>query len=694
MKRVATRRTREIGTCAVIVFLFAQGIVSAQGSNLLVDRGFEPGSASLVSFVAPLDGRWAAEDADIVTGPDNGIYPIRDGMLRLNSTSLDASQVSQWIDVSSMAALIDDGRVAARFRALVNSPDPAANGGLILTARSGIPGTQLGSVSSTIVLDSDPNTWRHLFAGYGSHFILPAGTRAVEVQFSFDNDSIVLGAYGDEAVLELEVLWFGRPHVPLGLAVLGAGMDGSLTVSNIGSSGEDGVAIEVGQADALSVTTPFDPASMPIGSFTESREVVEIAGATQTVGYSRMERLPQGLRVNSNFSGLGASTYTLTLLNNESTVFSQTEIPDTMTFDILSAFNGKIKCKWKRCPDVNENKYWKRIWRAKGGLFDVNFDGNLFTSTTIIVEPDTTTLANFDSYAIELTAADLSEFQILEEALEAFTFDHSILGRATMEGSPDQLIVSNIGSSGEDGVDADIGQADDWSAFWQALDPSLLPTGAYMELQTNGSVNDVPDQLLGSVRIEDIGEQLQAAFDFSPLGASTYEVHVLLDGVLVDSETGLSGPSVTFDAVGCGGGGDDNPTDPHVPGKELKLVIYSPSPTPIMITGHAPVLGDEIVAVPSDGTPFIGIQHLTSFDVLAANIPQITILEESATPVCSGATGDLNNDAKIDGRDIQAFLNAILTSPTSSETCAGDFNGDGSLNLDDVSDFVAMLINC
>jgi len=62
------------------------------------------------------------------------------------------------------------------------------------------------------------------------------------------------GMSGLVHVVAPDPVWaHGLPHLPLGQAQLALGAGGTLTVSNIGSSGEDGVAVDVGELDGWRV---------------------------------------------------------------------------------------------------------------------------------------------------------------------------------------------------------------------------------------------------------------------------------------------------------------------------------------------------------------------------------------------------------------------------------------------------------
>lgn len=63
-----------------------------------------------------------------------------------------------------------------------------------------------------------------------------------------------------------------------------------------------------------------------------------------------------------------------------------------------------------------------------------------------------------------------------------------------------------------------------------------------------------------------------------------------------------------------------------------------------------------------------------------------------ACVVCGPADGDLNNDSQVDGRDVPAFVTALLGSPSQAQVCAGDFNGSSSLDTGDVDGFIAEVL--
>jgi len=65
----------------------------------------------------------------------------------------------------------------------------------------------------------------------------------------------------------------------------------------------------------------------------------------------------------------------------------------------------------------------------------------------------------------------------------------------------------------------------------------------------------------------------------------------------------------------------------------------------------------------------------------------------SLTFFCTIHSGDMNHDQSLDARDIQQFTRAIVTHSTElRDTCPGDFDDSGIVDLGDLADFVNLLI--
>ena len=125
------------------------------------------------------------------------------------------------------------------------------------------------------------------------------------------------------------------------------------------------------------------------------------------------------------------------------------------------------------------------------------------------------------------------------------------LGYATVAVTNGQLIVSNLGSSGQDGVA--IAMPSNLTALqvhWQALDSgNTLPVGAYIREQLVGTDEGITDGVLGTVTVTKEcavcnGTNYLVSADFAPIGAGAYTVQAYLNGVLAGQATNLNGASL------------------------------------------------------------------------------------------------------------------------------------------------------
>lgn len=76
------------------------------------------------------------------------------------------------------------------------------------------------------------------------------------------------------------------------------------------------------------------------------------------------------------------------------------------------------------------------------------------------------------------------------------------------------------------------------------------------------------------------------------------------------------------------------------------------------------------------------------------NIDDVEIIASSSLICGSFTLGDVNNDTKIDGADVGAFVRVLLnpTAATSQEQCSADITQSCGVTLEDVDPFVALLL--
>ncbi len=78
--------------------------------------------------------------------------------------------------------------------------------------------------------------------------------------------------------------------------------------------------------------------------------------------------------------------------------------------------------------------------------------------------------------------------------------------------------------------------------------------------------------------------------------------------------------------------------------------------------------------------------------IVEAGLDAFAIIGIDCMAPCTGADGDINASGFVNGEDIAFFVSAIMSVPTLSEACHGDFDGSGTLDTADIPNFVVALL--
>ncbi|MCP3918311.1 MAG: hypothetical protein GY711_22415 [bacterium] len=171
--------------------------------------------------------------------------------------------------------------------------------------------------------------------------------------------------------------------------------------------------------------------------------------------------------------------------------------------------------------------------------------------------------------------------------------------------------MSNIGSSGCDGVSIDLGEIPELFRA-RGRFPSVLPPGAQCFATARGWLAGQPGETdVSRMTARSLGGGLvQVEPDFSPLGAMTNSVELLLNGQTVFTQGGLSGPGCIFPAppscvgtCGCPPGGPDI------------IAIEFPTPVPVALPGGPSVVADAMIRRPEN--PTTNIERVTDMELRA-----------------------------------------------------------------------------
>jgi hypothetical protein len=265
------------------------------------------------------------------------------------------------------------------------------------------------------------------------------------------------------------------------------------------------------------------------------------------------------------------------------------------------------------------------------------------------------TLTMFGFLGIAINAAGASDMTI-------FGLEHTAIGNATLSANSGALIVSNLGTSGQDGVSIAMGSnpATSWTA--QIADTGdAQQEGASMSFSAFGTLGDSPVNLLSTVTVTNpTFNDVLTTFDFSSVSQTgPLIVYYQLEHTLVATETVYSNSYTihSFDtAIGYGtpselewdfgdeGKGNRSPqytsnepqgdgasrldlwvVPPH-PSKWEYLSVKSYSPHHILVGGEEYLVDQEVV--------FLEIQQpisLVSADLTmgGGGITDYTIMNES-----------------------------------------------------------------
>ena len=326
----------------------------------------------------------------------------------------------------------------------------------------------------------------------------------------------------------------GFTNDPLGGAALAVVPGGGLVVSNIGSSGQDGVSITVPSSQGGGVS--FDLSAGPNDSFAFSAEVAP--GGVPPVGVS-LPALVDALGDTNfvgDFTGLGQSTYGLRLYQDGQVVYDQSgqsglsRISSAGPGSPIIEFYVYVGDRCIICVRIGGTSSQEAVHPASGGSFDADF-------MEIYSDP----IGSADVSSVQLTAAGPPSFTVHAE--QGRYFDHWLNGLDAALLVPSLagtggLVVSNIGSSGLDGVRIESPQDTDHT--FVAIDPldAANNPGAQMRALATAGSGEVSPLLL-----DEVGGEWLMTPQFGPVSAPTYELRLFNQGQMVYSENDKIGPA-------------------------------------------------------------------------------------------------------------------------------------------------------
>ncbi len=498
------------------------------------------------------------------------------------------------------------------------------------------------------------------------------------------------------------VVGFGLTHTPVGDATLQWDpADRRVRLDNLGSSGQDGVDINLGRAEGLFLQWD-ELVPGPAGNSLTISAMGELAnglppgpvGTVSIVGPCVIPGCMFCVCIEADYSAIGSMTQRLEAYLDGEPV----GVFPGMTGMAASASIWPKGCDKgpARIGPIRTSCY-RLCWPIPtpiligGGGAAIMVD-----ELRILAENPSAEFQNLTSYRV--TGADWDVISIKKVSPSFRERPFSALGDATLDVTPDDMQVS-IGSSGQDGVSIECGEADAVGLEWAELvgcwpppacqePPPPPPDGSILRVSFTGSHGGVAGQFLGHTQVSQVfGGGLEITADYSPVGATLHHIQILNGGVVVGDILDHTGTAALVDEWpdGCGKGGAGEGAQRVACGRwnwRPPVIIRIPTPN----LGEQMFVGDEIRILAQN--PSSAYNFVETLSVQATAIPGLVITDAvvtARTPCPADFTGD------------NVFGAADLASLLGSWGAMGgpaDLDGDGVVGASDLAALLGSWGNC
>jgi hypothetical protein len=249
--------------------------------------------------------------------------------------------------------------------------------------------------------------------------------------------------------------------------------------------------------------------------------------------------------------------------------------------------------------------------------------------------------------ALQVVAAQVPSLTITSEnqSLSYQGLVNTTVGNASVTVSGNTLYVTNLGSGGQDGLSISVpANLLGLNVAWQPLNVGgSMPIGAYVTEQEIGTLNGVPNSLLGTVTMTKTGStNFSFTADFSPLGVSSSTVLAYRNQQLVGQGSAPNGSEMAseIDPAGSGSGGGDFELSPcwggpywdgHIiyPCPYTNMISYSMWDLPCLIAGESTFLNVDHLEFATATLPAAQFS-VSSLKITTSQVSALTITSENA----------------------------------------------------------------
>lgn len=510
--------------------------------------------------------------------------------------------------------------------------------------------------------------------GYGDMVVTNAGS---------NNVSVLRNALGSPYVTS--TVYRSRYHARLGGALLRNESNQRIVAANIGSSGQDGVSIQATSSDTPAAIV-FADGGLQIGPLDDWGWLSvtldgQAASAVGSLGGMRLDVKPTGLELRTNFASVGATHQRVELYAGATRVHS-CDVPDNTLVSrppVLASLQGNAR---NAAPSI-VNAAGDGIGGVEVGLKKKPGGSRIQASITFTTPRPTTvggTTVNADRVVVSTYAPKqplamwttqlrasapapthpLNTIAIATEpdAVSDTTWQVAGLavrrtGGAQMQIGPDDVVVSGIGSSGQDGVECDLTHSDGavhTFAPGQGFQTSR-DAGAQLVHTVSGVIACDDDQLVGTLTERAYSDSITVRSDFSPIGATQVTIELLSNNNVVHTGVYAASQAVALVAPPAGPGQSaqaasintsrsnlrDFP-DPKPAKKPKQSIAWKPDPNAYrLLLGGTTYVADEVRFTAIDG---VAVTKLTSATIRQKNpgVPQLDTLRMARPGLMIGAS--------------------------------------------------------
>ena len=412
---------------------------------------------------------------------------------------------------------------------------------------------------------------------------------------------------------------FGLTNVTLGDAVHGANPYSSLAINNLGTNGDDGVSIFLGEADSGVFVYPSTDSDPRTGSFMRGRLYGSVNGETN--------RLICSMRAHEEFDGyhpvaidfapLGSTHFTFQLFRGPNLVAQSGPHPGTMAVygTYFEPYYPRVNPFWRR-PDGSVGAIIEFDTHAPMSLPGI---GDISGDRVFIRAENPTNAVDFTSRLDVTGGGRLEWFEIYSARLGVFNHSHLALDDTLLQADDRTLTLAYDGTN--TALPGVIIELDFATAFDLAFVPIELPTNASFTI-TAGGFGTSTNEGLGSVRLAHTGSALElTAYLEIAAGANTESVVVFSNGVEVARATGTNTATVPATARLVGAG-----LNARISGVQPGITLRFDPGTPITLPNLTTFAGDEVRFVASEAR-FLAVETLA---LEATGLSAFTITNETA----------------------------------------------------------------